>query len=266
MTMPPLAEAPEDLARISAAPRAGRGELAQGFRWGRHRTIASLPKRVRPSFGSVPILFRGLDIARVMGVGEVWTAPSSTSASSRRKSTGTRRRSTPRRSFDRVHRERPNVRRLHGSRRGRGGAEEFEDWSEPDDVRSDGHGRSGPARRRARQGPLEAVASANVRVHLVVPRELHGRPGDRGQVQGICARDPESPGDRRPPLEAAHRLLESADLRAERLDAARSPTRCSCSPRGTSRSPPRSARDSSSAALQPELTRRNLRLRRDFTV
>jgi cell division inhibitor SepF len=62
-------------------------------------------------------------------------------------------------------RERPNVRRLHAGRR-RG--PEFEDWSDPDDVQPTAVLRSGGSRRP----PLEAVASASVRVHLVVPRNF----------------------------------------------------------------------------------------------
>jgi cell division inhibitor SepF len=60
-------------------------------------------------------------------------------------------------------RESANVRRLAPRR----GGPEFEDWSEPE---------SAPARTAVlRQGrrPLEAVASASVRVHLVVPRSFN---------------------------------------------------------------------------------------------
>jgi cell division inhibitor SepF len=63
-------------------------------------------------------------------------------------------------------RERPNVRRLHGGRR-RGA--EFEDWSDPDDVQPTAVLRGGGSSRRP---PLEAVTSASVRVHLVVPRNF----------------------------------------------------------------------------------------------
>ena len=60
-------------------------------------------------------------------------------------------------------RESTNVRRL-AARRGGG---EFEDWSEPE---------AAPARTavlRSGRRPLEAVASASVRVHLVVPRSFN---------------------------------------------------------------------------------------------
>ena len=60
-------------------------------------------------------------------------------------------------------RETANVRRL-APRRGGG---EFEDWSEP----SVSQGRTATLRPGRR--PLEAVASASVRVHLVVPRSFN---------------------------------------------------------------------------------------------
>ena len=64
-------------------------------------------------------------------------------------------------------RERPNVRRLHAGRR-RGA--EFEDWSDPDDVQPTAVLRQGGG--SSRRAPLEAVAAASVRVHLVVPRNF----------------------------------------------------------------------------------------------
>ena len=78
--------------------------------------------------------------------------------------------------LDRGYRERPNVRRLH-SRRGGGKAQEFDDWSEPDDVGQtatlrSGSGGSGGSGGRGGRPPLEAVANANVRVHLVVPQSF----------------------------------------------------------------------------------------------
>ncbi|HSK15212.1 MAG TPA: cell division protein SepF [Gaiellaceae bacterium] len=69
--------------------------------------------------------------------------------------------------LERTYSDRPNVRRLNPRSRRR---EEFEDWSEPDDAR--------PAARTAvlpsggGRRPLEAVASASVRVHLVVPQSF----------------------------------------------------------------------------------------------
>jgi cell division inhibitor SepF len=68
--------------------------------------------------------------------------------------------------LDRGYRERPNVRRLHAARR-RG--PEFDDWSEPEEGQRTAVLRP-PAQRRP---PLEAVANAAVRVHLVVPRSFN---------------------------------------------------------------------------------------------
>lgn len=64
-------------------------------------------------------------------------------------------------------RDRQNVRRLNARRRER---EEFEDWSDPDDA---GRGQTAVLRPRGGRRPLEAVASASVRVHLVVPRSFN---------------------------------------------------------------------------------------------
>jgi cell division inhibitor SepF len=64
-------------------------------------------------------------------------------------------------------RDRANVRRLSPRRRER---EEFDDWSEPEDAAPGAK----TAVLRPRGGrPLEAVASASVRVHLVVPRSFN---------------------------------------------------------------------------------------------
>ena len=71
--------------------------------------------------------------------------------------------------LDRGYRERPNVRRLHAGRR-RG--PEFDDWSEPEDAQQTAVLRS-PGAATSRRPPLEAVANANVRVHLVVPRSFN---------------------------------------------------------------------------------------------
>jgi cell division inhibitor SepF len=59
-----------------------------------------------------------------------------------------------------------NVRRL-GPRRS---SNEFEDWSDPD---SGGGARTAVLRPPGARRPLEAVASASVRVHLVVPRSFN---------------------------------------------------------------------------------------------
>jgi cell division inhibitor SepF len=74
--------------------------------------------------------------------------------------------------LDRGYRERPNVRRLH-ARRGR--KEEFDDWSEPEDAQSTAVLRQPGAAQpsSSRRVPLEAVNSASVRVHLIVPRSFN---------------------------------------------------------------------------------------------
>ena len=64
-------------------------------------------------------------------------------------------------------RESANVRRLSPRR----GGPEFEDWSEPESAT----GRTAVLRPTGRR-PLEAVASASVRVHLVVPGVVRGDP------------------------------------------------------------------------------------------
>jgi cell division inhibitor SepF len=69
--------------------------------------------------------------------------------------------------LDRGYRDRPNVRRLHPRRR----QPEFDDWSEPEDI---GASRTAVLRSPTSRRPqLEAVASASVRVHLVVPRSFN---------------------------------------------------------------------------------------------
>ena len=64
-------------------------------------------------------------------------------------------------------RDRQNVRRLNPRRRSR---DEFEDWSEPEDAPGT---RTAVMRPPGGRRPLEAVASASVRVHLVVPRSFN---------------------------------------------------------------------------------------------
>ena len=70
--------------------------------------------------------------------------------------------------LDRGYRDRPNVRRLHPRRR----QPEFDDWSEPDDQDAARTAVLPPAG-GGRRVPLEAVASASVKVHLVVPRSFN---------------------------------------------------------------------------------------------
>jgi cell division inhibitor SepF len=65
-------------------------------------------------------------------------------------------------------RDRQNVRRLSPRRRER---QAFDDWSEPED---DGPAATAVLRPRGgNRQPLEAVASASVKVHLVVPRSFN---------------------------------------------------------------------------------------------
>ena len=66
--------------------------------------------------------------------------------------------------LERGYSDRPNVRRL-SPRRAR---PEFDDWSEPD-----ASARTAVLRPAGGRRPLEAVASASVRVHLVVPRSFN---------------------------------------------------------------------------------------------
>ncbi|MDQ3890784.1 MAG: cell division protein SepF [Actinomycetota bacterium] len=75
----------------------------------------------------------------------------------------------PEEELDRGYRERPNIRRLNPRTR----RADFDDWSEPDASARTAVLRppADPARRR--RPPLEAVASASVRVHLVVPRSFN---------------------------------------------------------------------------------------------
>jgi cell division inhibitor SepF len=65
-------------------------------------------------------------------------------------------------------RDRQNVRRLNPRARQR---EEFEDWSEPDAQPGAQIAVKRPSGGRSR--PLEAVAAASVKVHLVVPRSFN---------------------------------------------------------------------------------------------
>jgi cell division inhibitor SepF len=64
-------------------------------------------------------------------------------------------------------RDRQNVRRLNPRARQRG---EFEDWSEPD---AQPGAQTAVMRSSGGRRPLEAVAAASVKVHLVVPRSFN---------------------------------------------------------------------------------------------
>ena len=67
--------------------------------------------------------------------------------------------------LERTYSDRPNVRRLNPRRQ----AQDFDDWSDPGPGARTAVLRP-PSRTRA---PLEAVASASVKVHLVVPRSFN---------------------------------------------------------------------------------------------
>jgi len=68
--------------------------------------------------------------------------------------------------LERTYQERPNVRRLNPRRSG----PEFDDWSDPESASTRTAVLRPPGGRRPN---LEAVASASVRVHLVVPRSFN---------------------------------------------------------------------------------------------
>ena len=69
--------------------------------------------------------------------------------------------------LERTYGERPNVRRLAARRAASG---DFDDWSEPEAASA---ARTAVVRPTRGRPPLEAVASASVRVHLVVPRSFN---------------------------------------------------------------------------------------------
>ena len=74
--------------------------------------------------------------------------------------------------LERTYCDRPNVRRLN-TRRAR--AQEFDDWSDPETPPTS---RTAVLRSsRGQRPPLEAVASASVRVHLVVPQSFSDAQG-----------------------------------------------------------------------------------------
>ena len=81
-----------------------------------------------------------------------------------------------------------------------------------------------PASRRGADRVLRSVgngrAEAGVRVHLRGSEELQRRTADRRQVQGLDPGDPQPPGRRHRPLQAADRFRERPHLRARRRHAA----------------------------------------------
>jgi cell division inhibitor SepF len=72
--------------------------------------------------------------------------------------------------LERSYNDRPNVRRIAPRR---AAAEGFDDWSEPESPYSARTAVLRPAGGRPGRPNLEAVASASVRVHLVVPRSFN---------------------------------------------------------------------------------------------
>ena len=74
--------------------------------------------------------------------------------------------------LERTYGDRPNVRRIHERRVRAGRGAEFDDWSEPENGPD--RARTAVLRPATRGRPaLEAVASANVKVHLVVPKSFN---------------------------------------------------------------------------------------------
>ena len=67
--------------------------------------------------------------------------------------------------LERTYNDRPNVRRLPRRQR-----ETYEDWTDSDQQ---GRGTATPLRESRRPRPVEALPSASVRVHLVVPRSFN---------------------------------------------------------------------------------------------
>ena len=72
--------------------------------------------------------------------------------------------------LERTYGDRPNVRRLAPRRASSG---DFDDWADPASGRAAAVGPAVRARVGSGRRPLEAVASASVRVHLVVPRSFN---------------------------------------------------------------------------------------------
>lgn len=71
--------------------------------------------------------------------------------------------------LERTYADRPNVRRLQPRR----AAADFDDWSEPEMAGAGARTAVMRAGGRSGRPPLEAVASASVRVHLIVPRSFN---------------------------------------------------------------------------------------------
>ena len=207
---------PGDVAPV--LPRAGAASpasMASGSsRWERPRTTASRSRRARRSCGSVPACSIGNILGREWVSATSGTEPSSTSASPRKRSTGTR---TSRRRTSSSGRTRTG-RTCDGCTGPKPAKEDFDDWSDPEPSRAPEPSRSGRAAgRRSRPSPPAAGLAAGPPRHAA---ELQRRAVDRRQVQGLGAGDPQPPERRRRAREAPDRLLERPHLRAERRHAA----------------------------------------------
>ena len=153
---------------LPRAARAGPGALPSGALDGH---LAGLPRGRRGGRDARSGGFRAvrtLRFAPVMGVGQVWSRAlvyfGIVEEDEYWDEEAYAAEEELERTYDRS--DSANVRRLSPRKQRR---EEFEDWSEPDaSVLEHGRHPAGAGRR-----PLEAVASASVRVHLVVPRSFN---------------------------------------------------------------------------------------------
>ena len=176
-------------------------------------------------------------------------APSSTSASPRRTTTGTRTATPPTRSSS------ARTTTARTSAGCRAGAEaSYDDWTDSDTAAGQVEV-AAPAPRSAREQAaparprrLEAAPSPNVKVHLVLPRSFNDAQQIADKFKDGIPVILNLQSDRPGALQAPDRLRERPDLRPQRRHAARRRQGLPAHARGTSRSPPRSAPGSSSAA------------------
>ena len=146
-------------------------------------------------------------------------------------------------------RDRQNVRRLNPRARQR---DEFEDWSEPD---AQGSGRATVVRPSGGRRPLEAVASASVRVHLVVPRSFNDAQSIADKFKDAVPVIVNLQG-RTPSCRSGSLTSRAASPTPSAGACSASRTRSSCSRPATSRSRQRSVRASSTAASSTSLSGR----------
>ena len=187
---------PHDDAALHRRSRSGRGPTSGGSaswppstaspssRWARRRTTASPSRRARRSCGWDRACSAGKILRPTWESETSGTARSSTSASSRRTSLG-RRALYDRRGGARALVRRAAKRAADPERRGAGRGPEFEDWSEPGGLAEPR--RTAVLRPPRRRGPqLEAVASAYVNVHLVVPRSFNDAQSIADRFKDAC--------------------------------------------------------------------------------